>query len=148
MRTGSNKMFGSGRRKLQAQLAIAMAERDAYLMQRDIAIGERNEFVRQLKDSRLEIRRREERQREERQLEERQREERRREERQQERQREEGENQREERNELIAERDHFKHLHGMVVEKHSEMRNQRDKAIRDLDTLKAENAELRRRAGR
>jgi hypothetical protein len=124
-------MFGSGRRKLQAQLAIAMAERDAYLMQRDIAIGERNEFVRQLEDSRLEIRRREERQREE-----------------QERQREEGENQREERNELIAERDHFKHLHGMVVEKHSEMRNQRDKAIRDLDALKAENAELRRRAGR
>ncbi len=124
-------MFGSGRRKLQAQLAIAMAERDAYLMQRDIAIGERNEFVRQLEDSRLEVRRREERQREE-----------------QERQREEGENQREERNELIAERDHFKHLHGMVVEKHSEMRNQRDKAIRDLDALKAENAELRRRAGR
>jgi hypothetical protein len=124
-------MFGSGRRKLKAQLAIAMAERDAYLMQRDIAIGERNEFVRQLKDSRLEIRRREERQREE-----------------QERQGEEGENQREERNELIAERDHFKHLHGMVVEKHSEMRNQRDKAIRDLDALKAENAELRRRAGR
>jgi hypothetical protein len=76
-------------------------------------------------------RRREERQREE-----------------QERQGEEGENQREERNELIAERDHFKHLHGMVVEKHSEMRNQRDKAIRDLDALKAENAELRRRAGR
>ena len=131
MRTGSHKMFGSGRRKLKAQLAIAMAERDAYLMQRDIAIGERNEFVRQLKDSRLEIRRREERQREE-----------------QERQGEEGENQREERNELIAERDHFKHLHGMVVEKHSEMRNQRDKAIRDLDALKAENAELRRRAGR
>jgi hypothetical protein len=131
MRTGSHKMFGSGRRKLKAQLAIAMAERDAYLMQRDIAIGERNEFVRQLEDSRLEIRRREERQREE-----------------QERQREEGENQREERNELIAERDHFKHLHGMVVEKHSEMRNQRDKAIRDLDALKAENAELRRRAGR
>lgn len=124
-------MFGSGRRKLKAQLAIAMAERDAYLMQRDIAIGERNEFVRQLEDSRLEIRRREERQREE-----------------QERQREEGENQREERNELIAERDHFKRLHGMVVEKHSEMRNQRDKAIRDLDALKAENAELRRRAGR
>ena len=124
-------MFGSGRRKLQAQLAIAVAERDAYLMQRDIAIGERNEFVRQLEDSRLEIRRREERQREE-----------------QERQREEGENQREERNELIAERDHFKRLHGMVVEKHSEMRNQRDKAIRDLDALKAENAELRRRAGR
>jgi hypothetical protein len=131
MRTGSHKMFGSGRRKLQAQLAIAMAERDAYLTQRDIAIGERNEFVRQLEDSRLEIRRREERQREE-----------------QERQREEGEKQREERNELIAERDHFKHLHGMVVEKHSEMRNQRDKAIRDLDALKAENAELRRRAGR
>jgi DNA repair exonuclease SbcCD ATPase subunit len=130
MRTGSHKMFGSGRRKLKAQLAIAMAERDAYLMQRDIAIGERNEFVRQLEDSRLEIRRREERQREE-----------------QERQREEGENRREERNELIAERDHFKHLHGMVVEKHSEMRNQRDKAIRDLDALKAENAELRRRAG-
>ena len=138
MRTGSHKMFGSGRRKLQAQLAIAMAERDAYLMQRDIAIGERNEFVRQLEDSRLEIRRREERQLEERQ----------REERQQERQGEEGEHQREERNELIAERDHFKHLHGMVVEKHSEMRNQRDKAIRDLDALKAENAELRRRAGR
>ena len=143
-------MFGSGRRKLQAQLAIAvaerdaaMAERDAYLMQRDIAIGERNEFVRQLEDSRLEIRRREERQREERQREERQREER-----QQERQGEEGEHQREERNELIAERDHFKRLHGMVVEKHSEMRNQRDKAIRDLDALKAENAELRRRAGR
>ncbi len=108
-------MFGSGRRKLKAQLAIAMAERDAYLMQRDIAIGERNEFVRQLEDSRLE---------------------------------KEGENQREERNELIAERDHFKRLHGMVVEKHSEMRNQRDKAIRDLDALKAENAELRRRAGR
>ncbi len=124
-------MFGSGRRKLKAQLAIAMAERDAYLMQRDIAIGERNEFVRQLEDSRLEVRRREERQREE-----------------QERQGEEGENQREERNELIAERDHFKRLHGMVVEKHSEMRNQRDKAIRDLDALKAENAELRRRAGR
>jgi hypothetical protein len=138
MRTGSHKMFGSGRRKLQAQLAIAMAERDAYLMQRDIAIGERNEFVRQLEDSRLEIRRREERQREERQWEERQ----------QERQRVEGENLRVERNELIAERDHFKHLHGMVVEKHSEMRNQRDKAIRDLDALKAENAELRRRAGR
>ena len=133
MRTGSHKMFGSGRRKLKAQLAIAMAERDAYLMQRDIAIGERNEFVRQLEDSRLEIRRREERQREERQ---------------QERQGEEGEHQREERNELIAERDHFKRLHGMVVEKHSEMRNQRDKAIRDLDALKAENAELRRRAGR
>jgi hypothetical protein len=142
MRTGSHKMFGSGRRKLQAQLAIAMAERDAYLMQRDIAIGERNEFVRQLEDSRLEIRRREERQREE---QERQREE---QERQwEERQREEGENQREERNELIAQRDHFKRLHGMVVEKHLEMRNQRDKAIRDLDALKAENAELRRRAG-
>jgi hypothetical protein len=113
-------MFGSGRRKLQAQLAIAMAERDAYLMQRDIAIGERNEFMRQLEDSRLEIRRREERQRD----------------------------QREERDELLAERDHFKRLHGMVVEKHSEMRQQRDKAIGDLDALKAENTELRRRAGR
>ena len=44
-------MFGSVRRKLeqtQAALTAALAERDAYLTQRDIALGERNEFQRQL----------------------------------------------------------------------------------------------------
>ena len=43
-------MFGSVRRKLeqtQAALTAALAERDAYLTQRDIALGERNEFLRQ-----------------------------------------------------------------------------------------------------
>ena len=43
-------MFWRARRELEltrAALATALAERDAYLQQRDVAIGERNEFLRQ-----------------------------------------------------------------------------------------------------
>jgi len=42
-------MFGSrSRRQAAAALAATVAERDAFLLQRDIALGERNELRRQL----------------------------------------------------------------------------------------------------